>query len=215
MSVFYIDLDGTLLNIHKRYYKLYLNAVHMSQGNSLSQSKYWSLKRNNICEREIAILSEIGDVDGYIDYRNSNIEEPMYLEYDSVISGVYSILGQLKTDNTLILTTLRHDISKALAQLKLFNLIEYFSKVLINGNNVDAHNAYYTKRDLIQSDGDYRQKNSFVIGDTEVDIISGKLLGIKTISVTSGIRGRSYLNSYSPDYIIPSIARINSSLKCL
>ncbi|NEN96724.1 MAG: HAD hydrolase-like protein, partial [Moorea sp. SIO3I7] len=45
----------------------------------------------------------------------------------------------------------------------------------------------------------------WMIGDTEADIVAAKTHGIKAIGVLSGIRDRTQLNLYEPDFIVNNL----------
>ncbi len=51
---------------------------------------------------------------------------------------------------------------------------------------------------------DYDSKDVYYIGDTEVDILTAKNAGVKSIAVTWGFRTREFLEKYDPDYIVDS-----------
>ncbi len=51
--------------------------------------------------------------------------------------------------------------------------------------------------------------SSYLIGDTETDILAGKELGYVTIAVQNGIRDRNSLEKVNPDYMIDSLANIS------
>ncbi len=44
--------------------------------------------------------------------------------------------------------------------------------------------------------------DTWMVGDTEADITAAKKHGIKAIAVESGIRDRSQLKLYQPDFIV-------------
>ena len=48
--------------------------------------------------------------------------------------------------------------------------------------------------------------DTWMIGDTEADIAAAKKYGIKVIAVDSGIRDRTQLERYQPNYYLPSLA---------
>jgi phosphoglycolate phosphatase-like HAD superfamily hydrolase len=47
--------------------------------------------------------------------------------------------------------------------------------------------------------------DTWMVGDTEADIAAAKSQNIKVIGVLSGIRSRSRLESYEPDYIVNNL----------
>jgi phosphoglycolate phosphatase-like HAD superfamily hydrolase len=61
--------------------------------------------------------------------------------------------------------------------------------------------------------------DTWMVGDTEADIAAAKSQNIKVIGVLSGIRSRSRLESYEPDYIVNNLGEavdvILSSLRAI
>lgn len=51
---------------------------------------------------------------------------------------------------------------------------------------------------------DFSSKQTYVIGDTPLDIECGKILGIKSVAVATGGYSYDELKSYEPDYIFQS-----------
>ena len=59
----------------------------------------------------------------------------------------------------------------------------------------------------------YDSKDVYYIGDTEVDILTAKNAGVKSIAVTWGFRTREFLEKYDPDYIVDSPEEILKIIK--
>ena len=58
------------------------------------------------------------------------------------------------------------------------------------------------------------EKNrTFMIGDTEMDILAAKNAGVRSVAVTWGNRTREFLEKYQPDYIVNSPVQLESLLK--
>ncbi len=54
---------------------------------------------------------------------------------------------------------------------------------------------------------------SFMIGDTEMDILAAKNAGIKSVAVTWGNRDEDFLRKYGPDYIVRSPGELKRLLQ--
>jgi len=54
---------------------------------------------------------------------------------------------------------------------------------------------------------------TFMIGDTEMDILAGKRAGVKTIAVTWGNRDLEHLYNYAPDYVVTSPRELKELLE--
>jgi phosphoglycolate phosphatase-like HAD superfamily hydrolase len=60
-------------------------------------------------------------------------------------------------------------------------------------------------RDIIALD-DY--ETALWIGDTEIDIIAARQLGVKVCVVECGLRTAEYLATFAPEYCVPGIQAI-------
>jgi phosphoglycolate phosphatase len=199
------DLDGTFINCESRYYSVYRDIILKMDGVPLPQESFWALKREKASDSELLKMSHLDELNN-ADFRNQvieKIEQTNYLDMDGLYPGVLPILKEARSYfDKIILITLRRDSNALNSQLKRLGLTEYFDYIL-NGNN-DTVAAWQTKADLFRSLGikmDPDCVGGFFIGDTEVDILAGKQLGLKTVAVTSGIRSRKVLEQYEPDYI--------------
>lgn len=203
----YIDLDGTILDISERYYKIYYDIVVSFSGKPLSKERYWELKRKKVSEEEILKLSDISDIYTCIKKRLERIESVEYLKHDTLLPGSLDTLITLKNkSNRLILVTLRKSMENLYKQLTCLGILHLFDKILVTNTNKDQ---WLIKSKLIvKGDEHFDKTNSVIVGDTEVDILAGKVLGIKTVSVLTGIRSRDILLANKPDYIINSIKEL-------
>ena len=97
-------------------------------------------------------------------------------------------------------------------------ILQYLKKgVKINGfyycphQESDNCNCRKPKTELLEKairDFNINIKESFIIGDSEHDIIAGKNIGLKTCLVMTG-RGNSYKSNIKPDYKAGDINRIS------
>lgn len=62
---------------------------------------------------------------------------------------------------------------------------------------------------------DVEPKEAIYIGDSEVDIETGKNANVKTIAVSWGFRNREFLESNSPDYLVDSVEELKEILESL
>ena len=58
-------------------------------------------------------------------------------------------------------------------------------------------------------------QDTYFIGDSEVDVLTGKNAGMKTVAVSWGFRDRKVLEAASPDVIIDSRAELLAYFKNL
>src|SRR3990172_4945100 len=74
--------------------------------------------------------------------------------------------------------------------------------------------AKKTKQKLIEN-SPFNSEIKYIVGDTEVDIESGRAAGCITIAVCFGMRQREYLDGFSPDHIIDSISELPDIVGCM
>ena len=56
------------------------------------------------------------------------------------------------------------------------------------------------------------KENAIYIGDSEVDVKTGKNTGLKTIAVTWGFRDRDFLEETEADYIVDSVEELKEKI---
>ena len=57
--------------------------------------------------------------------------------------------------------------------------------------------------------------SGWFIGDSEVDILAGKALGLKTCAVGFGLRNQDFIQSLNPDNIAPTPSSLSEFLNNL
>ena len=203
--MFFFDLDGPILNVTERYYRVYSNIMIDAAYETIGKEEYWDAKRWKTSE--IEILRRTGAETFYEQYyekRLSLIESDYFLSFDSLQKGAIQVLEKFSRENKLILVTLRKSSSQLDQELSNLDLKKYFSYVLRSGRDFKPRwkIKYNLIKRLLQDSYD---SNHVVIGDTETDIIAGNELGLKTIAVLNGIRTKELLLKSNPDFICNSI----------
>jgi phosphoglycolate phosphatase-like HAD superfamily hydrolase len=209
------DFDGVIVDLSERYYAVYqfcLQAVRESNQpiTVLPKAEFWALKRSCTPETQIAQLSGLNadQAQQFYQLRDQTAHTHPYFSLDVMIPGVLETLQQLQQlDIDLVVMTLRRpsELEFALEQYNLaaffphdrrYCLAETFQTV------VDA----YTKSDLMtQAQAELPPASTtWMIGDTEADILAAQKYDIPVVSVLSGIRDRSQLERYAPNYILPN-----------
>jgi phosphoglycolate phosphatase-like HAD superfamily hydrolase len=181
-----LDLDGTLLNIRKKYYIAYKENFPTPH---LAESTYWRLKRAKKLPTSTPAAFKI-------------LESERYLAYDSLFPFSIPTLKELtKRNHILHLVSARRNTDAGYNQVKRLGVIQYFATVDIghDGTSVVVTKTAYIKKWLP------KHTPFAMVGDTEDDITVAKSLGGLAIAVTSGIRNKTYLMRFSPDVIIPSV----------
>lgn len=205
--IIFLDLDGTLLDIDKRWYRLHVDLAKYYGFDPIPEKKYVQAKKNNISE--IVIIKETNidpnKMNSYLKKRIESLELRKYLLFNTVKPGVIPFLRNLSKKYRLVLVTKRTTLKNCLTELKKNKLISYFSKILITQKEekYTIIILHFNKSEL---------KNSLLIGDTEDDYITAKKLHITSILVADGSRSKKILGNYRADYIVDTISKIYSIL---
>jgi phosphoglycolate phosphatase len=199
------DLDGPILDVSERYYRLYSDFVKLRQGQLLSKEVYWGQKRRRI--QDTAILQESGlrdnSVDDYFLFRDKYIESPSYLQFDTIWPGVLELLGEFRGTFRLLLVTLRNRRENLLWQLRMLDILSFFEEVPSMAQNCHG-NRSNIKAELVLDIVKRKSFSGWIIGDTETDILAGKALRLMTVGVGFGIRAEELLAQCGPDYLLRS-----------
>lgn len=202
---FLFDLDGTILDTSNRYYSIYYFLIKELGGSPLTKKEYWDCKSNKISEYEIAMRSLLSKslFNEYNNTRLNYIESDYYLNFDKVWPELFDFIPSSKIFNRILLVTLRKKRQQLINQLENLGISDWFENIITvkcNDNN--------PKRHLLKVDSilQFYPNNisGIFVGDTETDMRTGKILGLKTIAVTYGIRSAEHLTQEKPDIILSS-----------
>lgn len=125
------DLDGTLLDISKKYYLSHFIACKKVNISPLLESNYWKYKRKKVPEYKILKLTKNSRIfKQYENWRLSYLEDPKILKNDKLFPNLLKLLKELKKNNLLYLITLRRNKKNLFTQLKNLKIINLFEKIL-------------------------------------------------------------------------------------
>ena len=197
------DLDGTLIDTNELIITTYLHTLE-----KYFPSKY---KREDVLPFLGPTLHEVF---GGMTQVPEQVEEMIAAYRDYNISKhdelVKEFIGVSETIQTLkergyklaVVTTKRLDVT--LKGLRLMNLEKYFEVI------VAYEHVTKTKPDPEPIFNALEQLNStpsetMMVGDNYHDILAGKNAGTQTAGVSWSIKGRDYVASYEPDYMLESM----------
>jgi phosphoglycolate phosphatase len=191
------DLDGTLVDSTKRLYHLF---QHLVPHSSFSYDDYWELKRNMqthsiILDKHFQYEEKL--VRDFEEKWMEEIEKENWLSFDEPFPGVTPFLQMLAGDYDLYLITARQLTAAAKKQVDSFGWNSLFKEVMVT--NQAKEKAEIVLSFIVPSAQDW------MIGDTGIDIQTGKQLGMKTAAVCSGFRSRAVLEKYQPDVIAEKV----------
>ena len=201
MNIFF-DLDGTLWDSQERLYRLFCNLTRI---NSLSKGKYWELKRNKI-SNEAILKNQFGWEESKIKHFTEQwllkIEQPEYLALDELFGFTLDVLDRLKLSGYRIyFVTLRQSASRVMQEISDKGIGRYCEKCLVS-------EAKTTKEALVRDSGIILSADDVFVGDTGIDVMTAKGLGVKSVAVLSGFRNREILEEYNPDFIINDLSEL-------
>lgn len=198
-KVLIIDLDGTLLDVKKRWLKLHQYVAKRLQVEISPKKQYLDLKRQAIDEA-ILFRSRISKED-YAKLRSKLIERNDFLGYDKLKVGVKGTLATLSKKNVLILLTRRKHIVNCKRQLMAFGIGKFFSRIIITEDKEKEI------RSLVK---EWEKSRIVIVGDTEAEYLAAKRFGLKCILVSDGARSKEYLKGMRGGQIIDRITQLTS-----
>jgi phosphoglycolate phosphatase len=208
MTLFF-DLDGPLLDVSPRYVALHRALLEEAGVEPMPAERYWQCKRAALPEEDI--LRELGvleRVPHYLKRRLELIETVEWLVHDRPWPWTRPTLARLARQHTLVLVTARANRPLLVEQLERLELASFFDEVLSEpgGRRVDEQKAVLI-RSYLARHGQALAAH-WMIGDTEADVGAGKLLGLRTAAVLSGIRSTEILARSQPDHLLPDIREL-------
>lgn len=214
------DLDGPILDVSEKYYRIYTDFLQQYTGAEvLSKKKYWDLKRTRVQDADILALSNVVSCLGeYQEFKMQRIEDESYLAYDVIWPELKEVYEKLFKKHRVVLVTLRTYENKTLWELNNhLQISSWFSDVLsLSGDMYPKGLRWKAKSDALLNSGidlSFNKKDLFFVGDTETDIKAAKELGIHSIAVSFGIRSRDLLELAEPDIIIDTPCELAEFLK--
>jgi phosphoglycolate phosphatase len=191
------DLDGTLIDIKERDYKVYSNILQGNAFKPLNIDEYWKLRRGHTNIFEILGRSSVPESLGkyFISQRDFLIESNECLSLDQLFADVPETIIALRSIYNCIIITRRKSDEDTINQICRLGIKDLFSDIIIVQS--DKTDAFGSISNL-----------QYVVGDTENDIIPANSLRLKSVAVTTGIRNYSCLKKFFPSYIINNLKEI-------
>ena len=211
------DFDGPIMDLSDRYYHVYQLCLAQVREpdqsiNILTKAEFWAAKRGKISDQQVGIKSGLTAAQAEIfkQLRDQTAHQIQYLSLDQVIPGAVPTLELIQSSGVeLIVMTLRRTCELNVA-FEQHGIDRFFPL-----------NCRYCLTDNYHKQGDIKDKtqlmaqalidlqpdsNTWMIGDTETDIIAAQTHGIKVVGVLSGIRDLDRLAQYQPDQIVDNLA---------
>lgn len=209
----FLDLDGTLLDISERYFRLHGEAAARFGGRPLPRETYWRLKRDRVPETDILARTGLRPraVAAAAAARGRRVESSRYLRLDQPWPWTVASLAALARLAPLVLVTLRHNRDRLCRQLDALGLARFLSRVVAGpGDGTPAAKAALLRAERIAA-----PPGSVFVGDTEVDIESGRALGLSTVALRCGLRSSPLLEACKPDHLLDDLPQVVERLAAL
>jgi phosphoglycolate phosphatase-like HAD superfamily hydrolase len=222
------DFDGPIIDVSQRYYQVYQECLDSSRApnqavKQLSKEEFWQLKRSRVPEKQIGMMSGLDETQAqaFAQLRRQTVHTPPYFEYDSLAPGAVAALEKVQQAGVDLAVMTMRRVRELDYAFERHNLGRFFPK----DRCYCLSNDYVKTRDI--DDKPLLMERALVelppasgtwmVGDTEADIITAKKHGVKVIGVLSGIRDRASLEVYQPDWIVKDLSEavdllLNSSL---
>lgn len=191
------DLDGTLIDVSERDYRIYSDILLKMGYNPISKKEYWPLRRDITDIHYILSLSDMvneEDVTTFLKERKALMEDWSYLSIDHPFEDVITTLAELSKRFNLIILTKRYNSEGTKRQVTELGFTEYAELTIVTESKEGAMSKI---GNLVA-----------MIGDTENDIVPANNIGIKSIAVTTGIRNAEKLSTYAPSIIVNSLSEV-------
>lgn len=202
----FIDFDGTIINVDCRQYKIYEDVLNLkSVKGRLSKSKYLSLRRDGLSfSKLLEVQHGIGDPHIIEKLYIEMAETPTYLKYDYLLPNVKTILEEISVKYNLVLVSLRRKELNFTNQLVALGIEEYFDQVLcVKGSSWTAKSSAIVGSDF------FFPEHSYLVGDTEVDVLCAREAKIMSVAIDTGLRSSIFLEKYCPNYLIHNLNELN------
>ena len=205
------------MDVSERYYCVYQFCLsqtrHPEQSVTvLPKAEFWRLKRARVPEREIGRRSGLDEVQAraFAQLRRKTVHTLPYLGYDSLVPGAIDTLRQiqqLQIDLAVMTMRRTRELEDAFERYSLGQFFPLDRRYCLSNDYVKTADVEDKPRLMEQALAELPPAcDTWMVGDTEADMVAAKNYGVKAIAVLSGIRDREQLMQHSPDWIVPDFA---------
>lgn len=214
-SVVFCDFDGPIVDVSERYYRTYQTGLKAVQATdwadpslrvqALSKEQFWWMKRSRVEDGEIAVRSGLPErlVGTFLQQVTRIVNHAHLLQWDRPQPTAQKALALLKRNQIrVVLVTLRHP-RQVEDFLSAHGLESYISEVYGVSDIMAAQANRVTQKvellkHAIAQQPEFSTAATWMIGDTEADIIAGQRAGLSTAALTCGTRSQSHLQTLYP-----------------
>lgn len=221
-QVVFCDFDGPIVDVSERYYRTYLRGlteislIYRQETSTelkltpLSKQEFWDKKQNRIADLSIALSSGIPEdwFERYMQRVESLVNHASLLSWDRIQPSAKAALMYLKQANMrLVLVTLRQprQVNAFLKSKGLAHLIDGVygasSATAAHRNRIEQKKILLEQALTQQRSQGYRTQDSWMVGDTEADVLAAQAVGLPSAALSCGVRSKDYLKTLEPTEI--------------
>jgi len=212
VDTIFFDVDGTLVDSKKDIANAMNHALSFLGFKNLTQNEIILHVGNGVKDlvrncmgscRDEAVIQKAADL--YWEHFMAHAVDETVL-----YPHAKDILDHLKDKRKFILTNRYKDFAEA--TLKGLGIIHYFEEV-IGGDDEACIKPCAGILDKIASEERVDKAKALIVGDMDVDILTGKNAGVKTCWVTYGLGRIEQVKDLKPDYIIEDLIELKEIIK--
>lgn len=211
------DFDGPIVDISERYYRVYELCLEKicrqdQKVHHLSKAEFWQSKRARVPEKQIGMISGLEEqqAEEFAQLRKKTAHSQPYFKYDELAPGAIAALEKVQQAGVDLAVLTMRRIKELDYAFESFNLSRFFPE----NRCYRISNDYPKIRDIEDKPilmGEALAKlplatDTWMVGDTEADIVAAKTHRIKVIGVLCGIRDRTSLEAFHPDLIVDNLS---------
>ena len=211
------DFDGPIIDVSERYYRVYQFCLERTRRPDqsvieLDKAVFWQLKRACVPETEVGILSGLDELQAkeFARLRRQTVHTQPYFGDDCLAPGAVAALEKVQ----------QAGVDLAVMTMRRVRELEYAFERFHLGRFFPKNRCYCLTDDYVKTrDADDKPllmekalselspaTHTWMVGDTEADIIAAKNHGVKVMAVLCGIRDRTQLELYQPDLIVQDLS---------
>lgn len=192
------DLDGTLINTNELIIESFLHTLHSYYPDQYKREDVLPFIGPTLYDTFTSINPEKTEEMVKV-YRKFNHEQ-----HDTLVTEYETVFETIKTLKEhgfklgIVTTKIRDTVNMG---LKLTKLDQFFDVVVTLD---DVENAKPHPEPVLNAltQLDSKPEEAIMVGDNHHDVEAGKNAGTKTAGVSWSIKGREYISSYNPDYLL-------------
>jgi phosphoglycolate phosphatase-like HAD superfamily hydrolase len=201
------DLDGTLVSVEERFYRVFLDTLKAYNQPPVEKEAFMKKFSVNKLDDFLDIEDEHAFWVDFLKAYNKS-----YSELSKMIPGAREVLKRLKDNGVKIgvITGRLSDPKEILTELHRFNMDSFVDAVVTKKlvfAQLKPDELFSRSLELIQvlEKIGAEPVNSIMVGDYVVDIESAKSFGLRAVAVLSGSSDYESLRKVGPDAIIKSV----------